>query len=140
MSNLSHLLHELVMTMDAQGERRLAPFGLSMRRFVTLTIVGEHPGVVARQLADAVGVTEAGMSGIVRDLADAGLVRAAGVPGGGRAKPVTLTPAGERRLVEATAALGGSFDDVVRAAGEDPDDLSTCLARVIAQLKADPAD
>lgn len=140
MPTLSHLLHELVLTMDAQGERKLAPFGLSMRRFVTLTIVGEHPGVVARRLADAVGVTEAGMSGIVRDLVEAGLVRAEGVPGAGRAKPIVLTPAGERRLVEATAALGGSFDDVVRAAGEDPDDLSARLCRVIAQLSADPAD
>ncbi|MBS1697244.1 MAG: MarR family transcriptional regulator [Actinobacteria bacterium] len=140
MATLSHLLHELVMTMDAQGERKLAPLGLSMRRFVTLTIVGEHPGVVARRLADAVGVTEAGMSGIVRELADAGLVRAESVPGAGRAKPIVLTADGALRLAAATQALGRSFDDVVRAAGEDPDDLSARLARVIAQLEADPAD
>ncbi|MBS1673509.1 MAG: MarR family transcriptional regulator [Actinobacteria bacterium] len=140
MADLSHLLHELVMAMDAQGERKLAPFGLSMRRFVTLTIVGEHPGVMARHLAAAVGVTEAGMSGIIRDLAEAGLVRAESVPGAGRAKPITLTSVGERRLAAATAALGGSFDDVVRAAGEDPDDLSRSLGRIVAQLEADPAD
>lgn len=140
MTSLSYLLNDLVMTMDRQAERKLAPFGLSMRRFVTLTIIAEHPGVVARRLASAVHVTEAGMSGILRELTTAGLVQVQHTPGGGRAKPLALTDEGGRVLAAAGEALGGSFDDIVRAAGEDPADLAVRLSRVLARLEADPAE
>jgi DNA-binding MarR family transcriptional regulator len=135
MPDLSYVIHDLVLTMDAQGEAKLAPFDLSMRKFIALTVISENPGVTSRRLASVLHVTEAGASGIVKQLITAGLIQDSSTPGSGRAKALTVTGVGAELLPRATSALGESFDDVVRAAGEDPEDLKRRLQRVVGHMQ-----
>ncbi|MCQ9386780.1 MarR family winged helix-turn-helix transcriptional regulator [Brevibacterium moorei] len=138
MPDLAYVLHDLVMTMDEQAGAKLRPFDLTMRKYVALTIIAEHPGVASKQVAASLRVTEAAMSGLVRSLGAAGLVVDAKVEGAGRAKALRLTARGTDVQERATAVLGRSFDDVVRAAGQDPQDLADRLQRITAELLEDP--
>src|SRR5690606_27297973 len=98
MADLAHVLHDLVMRTDREAEARLAPLGLTLRRFVALTVVGEHPGVTSRRLAAPLGVSEPATSQLLAQLVAAGLVRDGSHPGSGRAKAWELTNRGRRLL------------------------------------------
>lgn len=129
MPTLAHELHDLVLQMDRSAQERLAPWGLSYRRYVALVIVGEHPGLSGRDLAGGLQVSDAAVSKIVAGLAQEGLLLARPVPGGHR-RALTLTPAGRDVLGAATAALGDSFDALVRGCGIDPAALAADIRRI----------
>lgn len=122
--NLAHELHDLVRTLDKWAERILKPEGLTYNRYVALVIVSEHPGVTGRILSDALGVSEAASSGIVRTLLDAGLVENRANTGDGHIRRLAITADGSTTLTRCSALLGSSLDDNARAIGLDPSKLA----------------
>ena len=130
MSNLAQELHELVLVLDRQAEKRLAPSGLSYRRYVALFIVDEHPGLGGRDLAGALSITEGAVSAIVNRLLADGLVTDCAPAGYGRRRRLVITDRGAQVLADATARLGTSLDDLVRGLGTDPEALETTLRAI----------
>ncbi len=126
-ADLATALHELVLVLDREAQRLLSPTGLTYRHYVALFVIGEHPGIAARQLADALGVTEAAVSQMLPSLKSDALLRDLRVPGGGRRRPLELTDAGRDKLAQARALLGRSLDEHVADLGIDPVALSNTL-------------
>lgn len=133
--NLSHELHDLILTMDRQAEEMLGPLGLTYRRYVALVIVGQHPGLTGRHLAGGLGVTEAAASGLVRSLLDAALVRDVSPAGSGHRRQLALTDSGTELCRRATDTLGTRFDDAVRRLGLDPHQLARTINAIHRAIK-----
>ncbi|WGW12181.1 MarR family transcriptional regulator [Saxibacter everestensis] len=125
--DLAYELHDLVRTLDKWAERILRPEGLSYNRYVALVIVSEHPGMTGRELAGALGVTEAASSGIVRSLLDAGLFEDLAPSGTGNVRLLGVTKRGTILLGHCSALLGSSLDDNATAIGIDPHGLARTI-------------
>lgn len=138
MPSLIHDLHVLVAVADrvAEGLVAAAVPGLSYRRYLVLLHICELDLPTQRQVAAKVGSSEAALSRMVAGLASAGLVHVGQGPGHRRA--LTLTEAGEQAVAAATAALGDSFDDLVRGVDLDPALLHDSVRRIIGALGAGP--
>lgn len=134
--DLAFLLHDLVLTMDADAAAILKPVGLTLRQHTALVIIDEHAGLRGRDLAGGLGVTPAAATGLVKTLVAAGWVHDTSRPGEGNRQSLHLTPEGTTKLAASTDALGGSFDDVVRQAGHDPEHLAGALRDIIELLKS----
>lgn len=134
MADLSLELHELVLALDREAEARLRPLGLTYRKFVALFVIGEHPGVAARDLAGALSITEAAVSQLLPGLVGAGWVEVVHAPGSGRRRPLRLTDAGAGLLADAGRRLGRSLDAHVRGLGLDPDALAHTLSTIRSSL------
>ena len=135
MVSLTHQLHLLVRRMDHYADGLLAEHGLTYRRFLTLLIVDEHPGATQRAVAERTGASEPAASRLLRSLAEDGLVAMGRTPGGGNRRALQLTGAGRERLAAASAAVGGSFDDLVSALGIDGAALSRDVTRLSDALR-----
>ena len=133
--DLAYELHDLVRTLDREAERILRPEGLSYHRYVALVVIGEHPGVTGRQLAGALGVTEAASSGIVRALLGAGLVENMAGAGAGNVRHLKLTGDGGRLLARCSELLGSSVDENARAIGIDPLELARTIRALHDELR-----
>lgn len=131
-------LHDIVLTMDRHAAALLQPLGLTLRQHTALVIIDEHPGLRGRDLAVGLGVTPAGVTGIVRTLTREGLVHDVAEPGEGHRQRLELTTAGRERLRASTKALSTPFDDVVRRAGHDPANLARVLRDVTAEMRREP--
>lgn len=134
--DLAYELHDLVRTLDKWAERMLRPEGLSYNKYVALVIVSEHPGVTGRELAGALGVTEAAGSGIVRSLLDAGLIRDQAEAGSGNVRHLRISETGAVLLERCSVILGSSLDDSARARGLDPQELASTIHDLHDEVRA----
>ncbi len=125
--NLAYELHDLVRTLDRQADDLLRTRDLGYLRYVALIIIDEHPGISGRQLAQAVGVSDAASSGIVRKLEAAGLVHDVSEPGSGRIRRWTVTPAGAELRIECDDLLGDGLGEAARGIGVDPAQLTRTI-------------
>lgn len=125
--DLAYELHDLVRTLDKWAERKLRTAGLSYNKYVAMVIISEHPGLTSRDLAQGLGVTEAGGSGIVRTLLSAGLIADEAPPGAGNIRRLNITEFGAAILARCSAMLGSSLDDTATAIGLDPHELATTI-------------
>lgn len=139
MSTLAHDLHLLVRSLDRAAESRLTPFGISYPRYLALVVIDSHPGMTQRDLAGALGQTEATASRTCAGLASDGWLEVARPPGGGNRRVLSLTDDGADLLARASEALGDAFDDVVRSIGRNPDRLAGDVRRLTAILDGDPS-
>lgn len=134
--DLAYELHDLVRTLDRAAEGILRPEGLSYRRYLALVIIGEHAGVSGRELAGALGVTEAAVSGIVRRLLDDGLIRDLTVAGAGNIRRLALTDDGADLRDRCSELLGWSFDRNVRRIGIDPHELAATIRAIHDEVRS----
>ncbi len=137
MRDLAYELNDLVLTLNKSAERRLAPLGLTFRRFLALTIIGEHPGLTGRDLSGAIGITEAAGSGLVRSLMADHLVIDVAATGSGNRRRLQLSDDGEDLLHRSGEALGESFDAFVAGLDIDPGALAETVHTITTALKAD---
>ncbi|MFD0486935.1 MarR family winged helix-turn-helix transcriptional regulator [Saccharopolyspora spinosporotrichia] len=114
-------------------ERRLRPLGLSMSKYAVLHALDGEPGISSAELARRCFVTRQSLQDVLGGLRGAGLVAVAESATGGRARPVTLTGAGERLLGEADRAVSEVEERML--AGIGPDDR-----RRLVELLASCAD
>lgn len=138
MSTLAHDLHVLVRALDRSAEARLAPFGITYTRYLALVTIDSVDGMTQRDLAGALGQTEATASRTSAALSEAGLVEVSRRPGQGNRRNLTLTEAGEDLLSRASERLGSDFDEVVREIGQDPDLLAEHVRRLTTMLGDSP--
>lgn len=137
MRDLAYELNDLVLTLNKSAERRLAPLGLTFRRFLALTIIAEHPGLTGRDLSGAIGITEAAGSGLLRTLMADHLVLDVAPTGSGNRRRLQLSEAGEDLLRRSAEALGESFDAFVAGLDIDPVALAETIHTITTALKAD---
>ncbi len=138
MSTLAYDLHVLVRALDRSADARLAPFGIGYPRYLALLIVSTADGPTQRDLAAALGQSEANASRTVSALAEAGWLEARRTPGTGNRRTLHVTEAGAALLARAGEALGGAFDEVVRGIGHDPDALAIDIRRLTAIIEESP--
>lgn len=138
MSRLAHDLHVLVRALDRSAEARLAPFGITYQRYLALVIIDSADGLTQRELAAALGQTEATASRTSAALSGAGLVEVSRTPGSGNRRSLALTAAGEDLLSRASERLGSDFDSVVRETGQDPDLIAEHVRRLTAMIGGPP--
>lgn len=134
MSSLIHDLHVLVAVADrvAEGLVAAAVPGLGYRRYLVLLHISDLDRPTQREVAAKVGSSEAALSRMVAGLAAAGLVEIG--HGGGHRRALALTATGQDAVRAATAALGSSFDDLVRGLDLDPGTLHDAVRRIVAAL------
>jgi DNA-binding MarR family transcriptional regulator len=87
------------------------PHGITVTQYTALTVLEQHPGMSSAQLARHAFVSAQSMEGIVRALAEAGLIERARDADNRRRMTISLTPAG-------TALLAACRDDVDRIEAE----------------------
>lgn len=83
----------------AEVDRNLRAHGMTGAQFNVLVVVEDVPdGLTMAQIARRMLVSRAGVSGVVRSLADKDWVTCTPCPGDARARRVRLSPAGRERL------------------------------------------
>ena len=134
--DLAFELHDLVLTLDRTAERLLTPHGLSYNRYVALVVIAEHPGVTGRLLSNALRVSEAAASGIVRSLLDAGLVEDTAQRGDGNVRRLRATPAGVELRATCSDLLGSALDTAAWRIGVDPESLALSIRALHDQVRS----
>ncbi len=74
------------------------PHGITVTQYTALTVLEQHPGMSSAQLARHAFVSAQAMEGIVRALAEAGLIERARDADNRRRMTISLTPAGTALL------------------------------------------
>jgi DNA-binding MarR family transcriptional regulator len=118
--DLSFRLHLLTARLDRAADRLLQEeHDISYRRFLALTLVGELGIATQRELAEALGVTEASVSRMTSVLAAEGLLDVSSEPGTGNRRRLALSPRGEELTAGGRAFLEGRFEELVAHSGAD---------------------
>jgi DNA-binding MarR family transcriptional regulator len=116
--HLSFSLHVLTARLERMGDRILrAEFGVSYRRFLALTLVGQLGAATQRALADCLGVTEPSASRMTASLAADGLLDVQPDPGGGHRHRLSLTPSGKQLVASVQDGLEERFAALVAHSG-----------------------
>ena len=108
---------------------------MSYNRYVALVVIAEHPGVTGRLLSNALRVSEAAASGIVRSLLAAGLIDDVAPGGAGHVRHLQITPAGSALVEQCSQLLGSSLDAHARAIGIDPQSLAHTIRALHDELR-----
>lgn len=94
-------VHLMSSTVDEAVENYLAQFGMSSGRFGVLTALEfTKEGLRPSQLAEALNVTQATITGLIDSLVKSGLVRRKDCKGDRRVCFIRLTPRGQRFVAE----------------------------------------
>lgn len=95
----------------------IAEYGLSYRRFLALSMLGELGTATQRVLAERMGVTEPSVSRMAAALAEAGLLDPRPDPGGGNRRQLALTAAGGEMVGKCQRLLEHRFDELLERGG-----------------------
>ncbi|MHC9046402.1 MarR family winged helix-turn-helix transcriptional regulator [Microbacterium saperdae] len=118
-TSLGYLLKEASSALRAAMEEVLRPLGMTVTHYSCLELLAQRPGLSNSELARGTFVTRQSMNVLLQALErDGSVTRAAEAPVG-KALPTRLTPLGERKRQQASAAvrsvelrmLGGMTDD-----------------------------
>ncbi|MEU1803554.1 MarR family transcriptional regulator [Streptomyces sp. NPDC019937] len=96
-------------------DQALREHGLTVPQYACLEVLAARPGMSNAELARATFVTRQSMNVVLRGLQEDGLLARPDTVGHGRARPVTLTEAGWRRLHAAQASVYAIEARMVRA-------------------------
>lgn len=112
-------LHHLSAVLDRQSDILLNErFGLGFSQFKILMGVSKHNNLQQREIAEALGQTEASVSRQIRLLVDEGLIASTLDPENRRQHQTRLTPKGERILSEAMSALESHYQPMFASISE----------------------
>jgi DNA-binding MarR family transcriptional regulator len=113
-------LHRLVRELDRHADRLLQDrLGISYKRALFLAQLKALGSSSQRELAQALGYTDAAVSLMARDLARAGFVEIGATPRAGRTHRLDLTAAGNALIVRGVDLVAKAFAEVVGRAGVD---------------------
>jgi DNA-binding MarR family transcriptional regulator len=105
-NNVGYLLQHLAFTMARQNDQVLQErLGIGFSQFKILMVLERSPHIQQRQIADALGQTEASISRQIRLMMDKGLLQSTVSPGNRREHITTPTHKGTRLAEEALSAL-----------------------------------
>lgn len=107
-NNVGYLLQHLAFTMSRQNDQILQErLGIGFSQFKILMVLERHPHIQQRQIADALGQTEASISRQIRLMVDKGLLQSTVSPQNRRQHITTPTSKGNRLAEEAMVILNG---------------------------------
>jgi DNA-binding MarR family transcriptional regulator len=133
---LSFMLHVLTARLDRAADRMLqADHGVSYKRFLTLTMVGELGVSTQRALADALGVTEPSVSRMVGVLAAEGLLDVQRGAAGERGRRLSLTETGSALVASVQSRLEERFAELIAVSGVSYDEYAEQTARMLRTLE-----
>lgn len=105
-SNVGYLLQHLAFTMSRQSDQMLQErLGIGFSQFKILMVLDKSPYIQQRQIADALGQTEASISRQIKLMTQRGLLQSSPRPGNRREHVTTLTSKGVRLVEESMSAL-----------------------------------
>ena len=123
-----YLVKQVELAVRGRLDTVLRPHGITVTQYTALTVLEQHPGMSAAQLARHTFVSSQAMDGIVRALDDAGLIDRARDPENRRRMTISLTPVGIALLADCRSDVdrieAEAFGDLVAA---DRDRLSAWL-------------
>src|SRR5687768_2184713 len=104
--NVGYLLQHLAFTMSRQNDQILQErLGLGFSQFKILMVLQRNPSTQQRDIAEALGQTEASISRQIKLMHDRGLLQTRISPENRRKHLTTLTPKGEQLTEEALRIL-----------------------------------
>lgn len=107
-NNIGYLLQHLAFTMSRQNDQILQErLGIGFSQFKILMVLERNPHIQQRQIADALGQTEASISRQIRLMVDKGLLQSTVSPQNRREHITTPTNKGVRLTEEAMVILNG---------------------------------
>jgi DNA-binding MarR family transcriptional regulator len=87
--------------------------------FALLNVIGTRDGAIQQELSALLGIDPSTMVSLIDRLESAGLANRVPSPTDRRAREVTITPQGRRRLKRARRVLAEAEDDVLRGLTRD---------------------
>lgn len=114
-SDVGYLLQHLAFTMSRQSDQTLQErLGIGFSQFKILMVLDKSPYIQQRQIADALGQTEASISRQIKLMMERGLLQSSPRAGNRREHVITPTTKGLRLLEESMVTLnsyhGPMFD------------------------------
>lgn len=116
--------------------RTFAPWQMTPRRYSTLTVIANNPGLKLTQLARVIGVAPSGMVSVLRGLESLGYLSRTESTRDARAYALEVTPAGRRALARIDEAL---IEHERRIAGKLTEAERSQLMALLARLAVPPA-
>src|SRR5688572_23190405 len=105
-NNVGYLLQHLAFTMSRQNDQILQEqLGIGFSQFKILTVLQHNPSTQQRDIAEALGQTEASISRQIRLMHERGLLQTRISPQNRRKHLTTLTSKGEQLTEEAMRVL-----------------------------------
>jgi DNA-binding MarR family transcriptional regulator len=105
--------------------------------FALLNVIGTRDGAIQQELSALLGIDPSTMVSLIDRLESAGLANRVPSPTDRRARKVTITPQGRRRLKRARRVLAEAEDEVLR--GLTRDERRELVALLRRALSAAPA-
>jgi DNA-binding MarR family transcriptional regulator len=124
---VGYLVKRVQQSMRRRCDAALRGTGLTMSQYAVLRALADHPQASAADLARLCFVTRQSLQDVSTGLRSAGLIDDAEVPARGRARALTLTATGRRRLSAAHTA-------VIAVESQMLDGLSTTESRRLSGL------
>lgn len=127
------LLWALAHGLESASKHMFATLGVTGPQRLVLRLVGHHGSASAGDLARMLHVHPSSLTGVLRRLERAGLLRRGRDPNDGRKAVLTLTPSGKRLNARRRGTVESIVDQVLRAA--TPGDVQTA-ERLLHRLAA----
>jgi DNA-binding MarR family transcriptional regulator len=137
--SVGYLLKQAATALRSAMDAALRPLELSVPQYACLELLGQRSGLSNADLARGAFVTRQAMNGVLRGLQDRGLVTRPVTAPSGRALPSQLTPAGRRRLQNASAKVRAVEKQMLTSFSPTQErrlcrDLSACVAALALPL------
>ena len=133
------LLFRLWRASHVRAGEALASVGLTPALFALLNVIGSREGAIQQELGAALAIDRSTMVSLIDQLEEAGLANRRPSPRDRRAREITLTAEGRKRLGRARRLLSEAEDEVLAglAAGER-DELLKLLRQALDSAPAQP--
>jgi DNA-binding MarR family transcriptional regulator len=137
-TSIGYLLKQASSALRGAMEDVLRPWGMTVTHYSCLELLAQRPGLSNSELARGTFVTRQSMNVLLRSLEDDGSVTRPAEPPVGRVLPVSLTPAGRRRLAQASAAVRGVEQRMLGGLDDrEQDEARRILRSLVTALSAD---
>ena len=133
----SYLLGKFVTLLESEAEHLLrAHLDISYRRMLFLFVLQHQESITQHRLAQFLGYSDPAISSMLRELVKDGYVTTTPDPAHGRKHLVRITPHGLELACKARLLLDTHFDELVRRAEVDNEQLQLMTRRLLAALAA----
>ncbi|OIH94319.1 MarR family winged helix-turn-helix transcriptional regulator [Curtobacterium sp. MCBA15_001] len=132
--SMGYLLKEAASALRTAMEAALRPLDMTITHYSCLELLAQRPGLSNSDLARGAFVTRQSMNVLLQALERAGEVTRPAEAPVGKALPARLTPAGERKLAQATAAVRAV--EVRMLGGMSPDEQTVATAALRSMVHA----
>ncbi len=138
-TSLGYLLKEASSALRTAMEEVLRPLGMTVTHYSCLELLAQRPGMSNSDLARGAFVTRQSMNVLLQGLERDGVVSRPAQPPAGKALPTELTAVGRERLAEASAAVRGVEERMLRGLDASERDRARRFLRGVVTSLRDPS-